>query len=141
MLKLCQRESIFASDKHGCSLARSPPMCRGLDLLPDWDTPHIRDEFNFWGGICKQHQTHLTSSSSRGKHRHLKEKERLIAALGHFSFAGVLCVCHDALVHASVVLVRKKCHFCVFAGPRLFEASPLLIVGCFFVRSPLASAI
>ena len=30
MLKLCHREGIFASDKHGCSLARSPPMCRGL---------------------------------------------------------------------------------------------------------------
>ena len=80
MLKFCQREGIFASDKHGCSLARSPPMCRGLDLLPDWDTPRIRDEFNFLGGVCKQHQTHLTSSSARAKHQHFKEKERWLAA-------------------------------------------------------------
>uniref|UniRef100_A0A7S1AUT0 Uncharacterized protein n=1 Tax=Noctiluca scintillans TaxID=2966 RepID=A0A7S1AUT0_NOCSC len=87
MLKLCQREGIFASDKHGCLLARSPPMRRGLDLLPDWDRPHIRDEFNFWCAVCKQNltywqgvETHLTSSSSAGKHRHFKEKERLIAA-------------------------------------------------------------
>ena len=49
-------------------------MCRGLDLLPDWDTPRIRDQFNFWGGVCKQHQTHLASSSSRGKHQHSQEK-------------------------------------------------------------------
>ena len=54
MRKLCQREGIFASDNHGCSLARSPPMCRGLDLLPDWDTSHIRDALNFRGGVCEQ---------------------------------------------------------------------------------------
>ena len=29
-----------------------PPMCRGLDLLPDWDTPYIRDEFRYWCGVC-----------------------------------------------------------------------------------------
>ena len=38
-------------------------MCRGLDLLPDWDTPYIRDEFNCWCGVCTHNLTHMTSSS------------------------------------------------------------------------------
>ena len=49
--KLCQRKGFLASSKRRRSPAPSPPMCRGLDLLPDWDTPYIRDEFN-WCGVC-----------------------------------------------------------------------------------------
>ena len=60
---MSQREGILASGKHRFSPARSPPMCCGLDLLPDWDTPYIGDEFNCWCGVCTQHQTHLSRSS------------------------------------------------------------------------------
>ena len=89
VLKLCQREGILASGKHRRSLARSKPICGGLDLLPDWDTPYIRDEFNCWCGVCTASDALELVIPSRRMASRVFNRRILCAKLTLVTWAGV----------------------------------------------------